>query len=168
MICPRGSLGICINLQISGPVLLAWAVIANLFLLDGGAWRCLMSRSGLYLSTRKYAGLLPDGRGIRACFFFSRGDGDPYGYFFSLKSVCTLTRPTSYPALTELSLVKSSPHFASSSPDIFSESCPQKYLLEYSLVILFQPTSEQLKCKHFFFLPPVPLLLGAVYLLLRR
>lgn len=47
LICPRGSLDVRINLQISRPVLLAWAVIANLFLLDGRAWRCVMSRSVL-------------------------------------------------------------------------------------------------------------------------
>lgn len=51
------------------PVLLAWAVIANLFLLDGGAWRCLMSRLGLYLSTREYACLVPDSRGLQDLFF---------------------------------------------------------------------------------------------------
>lgn len=56
LICPRGSLGISINLQISGPVLLAWAVIANLFLLDGRARRCLMSRLGLYLGAGEQAG----------------------------------------------------------------------------------------------------------------
>lgn len=50
-------------------VLLAWAVIANLFLLDGGAWRCLMSRLGLYLSTREYACLVPDSRGLQDLFF---------------------------------------------------------------------------------------------------
>lgn len=69
LICPRGSLGIRINLQISGPVLLAWAVIANLFLLDGWAWRCVMSRLGLYLSTGEDAGLLTDSRGsTEFCF----------------------------------------------------------------------------------------------------
>lgn len=52
------------------PVLLAWAVIANLFLLDGGAWRCLMSRLGLYLSTREYACLVSDSRGLQDLFFW--------------------------------------------------------------------------------------------------
>lgn len=152
LICPRGSLGIRINLQISGPVLLAWAVFANLFLLDGGAWRCLMSRLGLYLSTREYAGLLPDCGGSRGCFFFffGRGTGSLWVLFFSLKSVCTLTgspRRTP-PTLAELSLVTISPHVASSSS---WDYCPQKYLLECSFVILFRMASEQLKCKHFLF-----------------
>lgn len=63
------------------PVLLAWAVIANLFLLDGGAWRCLMSRLGLYLSTREYAGLVPASRGLQD-LFFDRGTGIFMGVVF--------------------------------------------------------------------------------------
>lgn len=159
MICPRGSLGICINLQISRPVLLAWAVIANLFLLDGGAWRCLMSRLGLYLSTREYAGLLPDCTGLRDLFLVG-GQGSLWVLFLSLKAACTLNRPPrrTPPTQAELSPVTISPRVVSSSPDISPESCPQKELLECSFVILLRTASEQLKCKHFSFLPPALLL----------
>lgn len=51
-----------------------------------------MSRLGLYLSTREYAGLLPDSRGLRDFFFFfCKGDRDPYEYWgFLLLLYCVL------------------------------------------------------------------------------
>ena len=153
LICPRGSLGIRINLQISGPVLLAWAVIANLFLLDGGAWRCLMSRLGLYLSAGEYAGLLPDSRGLQDILV--AGTGILMSIAFQ-PEIClhinwTSTTDPTPPSLIRLSLVKTSPHFASPSPDISLESCPQKYLLEYSFVILSGTGPASLECRHSFF-----------------
>lgn len=89
LICPRGSLGISINLQISGPVLLAWAVIANLFLLDGRARRCLMSRLGLYLGTGEQAGSRGDAGALQDfCCLFVFFCWDPGAFLLLCKEFC--------------------------------------------------------------------------------
>lgn len=163
MICPRGSLGICINLQISGPVLLARAVIANLFLLDGGAWRCLMSRLGLYLSTRAYAGLLTDSGGLQG-LFWGRGIGILMGIIqpdvcLHLNSTSTVDSTPPLPNHLSFKLAPTLPPSALTSPGKAAHRNTFPRILSYSFLGL-----ASLECGHFSF----PLLRGAVRWLLSR
>lgn len=118
-----------------------------------------MSRLGLYLSTGEYAGLLPDSRGLQDFFFFFVG-GRRVGVggtgilprFFTLKSVCTLTRP---PRWTSASLncfcLQLAPTSQPPAQTSTRKAAHRSIFLSILLLSFSESACEQLKCKHFSF-----------------